>query len=421
VKKSAALSLIVLLGGVIAPNAPPAAAMDFSLESRTYVPAWGIDGGDTHLLFYEYLSLDAGNLGLPGLYVRAGGWGRTDLADETRDRTTNGDLQYGFVGWRGPSLNAEARLGRISFTGGAARNEVFDGALYGTDLPAGFDATLFGGVPQELDDEGGRSGDTLYGGRVSQGRAGLYRVGASYLKEENDGDDAREETCADILLTPVPFVAVTGSSLYDLRDDGWARHDYRLDLGPFAERIRLIATWASTDYRHYFRATTNSAFEEVDAEEQLDRFGGQVRVDLGHGLRLTGDYASYSYDVAESAQAFGGSLDWAGGGLTAGFGYLQMHGDAAEDRYQQFRAYGTAPVGPVAVAAGVEHLAYDEEINGETSATTGTLTVGYVVSKALEVSASAEYGVTPEFEHEASFILAVLWRYDASTKKGGKP
>ena len=119
---SAALSLFLLLGGVIAPNPPPAAAASLSLESRTYVPASGIEGGDTHVLFYEYLSLDAGDLGIPGLYVRAGGWGRADIADETFGQKANGDLQYGFLGWRGPSSNAEARLGRLSYTGGAARH-----------------------------------------------------------------------------------------------------------------------------------------------------------------------------------------------------------------------------------------------------------------------------------------------------------
>jgi hypothetical protein len=385
------------------------------------VPASGIDGGDTHVLFYEYLALDAGNLGVPGLYVRAGGWGRADLADETFGQTTNGDLQYGFLGWRGPHSNMEARLGRLDLTAGVARNEVFDGALFGSDLPAGFDVTLFGGVPVELDDEDGRSGDTLFGGRLSQGREGLYRIGASYLKEENDGDGAREEAGADLLFAPITLLRLTGSSVYDLADDGWAQHAYRLDLGPFAGRVELAATWRSTDYRHYFTAPTNSAFTEVQADEQLDRIGGEVRVALGRGLTLSGQYTSYSYDIAESAEAYGGGLDWTGSRLTAGAGYLQMHGDAKEDRYQQFRAYGSAPVGPVSVAAGVEHLSYDEQINGEDSATTGTLTLGYAASKTLDLSASAEYGVTPEFEHEVNFILAVTWRYDAASKKGGTP
>ena len=419
-KRSAALSLLVLLGGAIAPNAPPADAADISLESRTYVPASGIDGGNDHVLFYEYLALDVDNLGPPGLYVRAGGWGRADLADETYDQKTNGDLQYGFIGWRGQSNNAEGRLGRISYTGGAARNEVFDGVLFGTDLAAGFDLTLYGGVPEETDNEEGRSGDSLYGARISQG-GGAYRIGLSYLKEEDDSETAREEAGADLFLAPLQLIELAGSTLYDLDGDGVARHDYRLALGPFARRVLLTATWAWTDYAHYFQGTTNEAFDEVDPEEQLNRVGGQIRVDLDHGLSLTGEYVNYAYDIADSSQSYGGSLDWAGGGRSAGLGYRQVHGDADEDRYQEFRLYATSPVGPVAVAAGVEHLAYDEDINGESSATTGTLSLGYAVSKALEVSASAEYGVTPDFEDEVNFMLAVLWRYDASTKKGGTP
>ena len=187
-KTAAALSVLALLGAAIAASAVPAAATDISLESRTYVPASGTDGESTHVLLYEYLTFDAEDLVQPGLYLRVGGWGRTDLADETFGRKTNSELQYAFLGWRAPQLNAEARVGRISLTAGVARNEVFDGLLFGSDLPAGFDVTLFGGVPVEVDEDG-RSKDMLYGGRISQGRAGLYRLGASYLKEQNDGDD----------------------------------------------------------------------------------------------------------------------------------------------------------------------------------------------------------------------------------------
>ena len=154
-KKVAVLSVLALLGAAFAVNAPPAAATDISLESRTYVPARGTDGGDTHVLLYEYLSLNAEDLVQPGLYLRVGGWGRTDLADETYGRKTNGELQYAFLGWRAPQLNAEARVGRVSLTAGVARNEVFDGLLLGSDLPAGFDVTLFGGIPVETDEPTG--------------------------------------------------------------------------------------------------------------------------------------------------------------------------------------------------------------------------------------------------------------------------
>lgn len=415
-KRSAVLFLLAVLCSASAASAPPAAAV-ISLESRTYLPLRGTDGGDTHAPLYEYLAFDADELGTPGLYLRIGGWGRADLADETLDRTTNGELQYAFVGWRAPVLNAEGRAGRIALTAGVARNEVFDGLLLGSDLPAGFDVTLFGGIPAETED-GGRSRDSLYGARISQGRAGLYRIGASWLKEENGGDEAREEAGVDLFLAPLARVEVTGSSLYNAIDEDWARHDYRLELGPFAGRVRLVATWASTDYGLFFKSPLNPAFSP-DSAEKLDRIGGEVALTLGRGFTLTGEYISYSYDIAGAAQAFGGRLDWAGSGATAGAGYRQVNGDTEENRYREYRVSATKAFGSLHAAAGAEHVVYDAAINGETSSTTGTLGLGLALSRSLELSVSADYGATPEFEREVRGLLAVLWRYDAPTKKGG--
>jgi hypothetical protein len=420
VKKVAALSVLAFLGAAIAVNAPPAAATDISLESRTYVPARGTDGENTHVLLYEYLTFNAEDLVQPGLYLRVGGWGRTDLADETFGQKTNSELQYAFLGWRAPQLNAEARVGRLALTAGVARNEVFDGILLGSDLPAGFDITLFGGIPVETDTDG-RSSDTLYGARISQGRAGLYRLGASYLKEENAGSPSREETGADIFLAPLPLVALTGSSLYNTIAKEWARHDYRLALGPFVQRVRLAATWASTDYRYYFQSPVHPAFlpEDPTADETLDRIGGEVEVELGRGFTLAGEYTSYTYDIAGAAKAYGGGLAWAGKGITAGGDYRQVDGDEAENRYKEISAYASVPFGPLFASANAEYLTYEEEINGEKNAMTGKLGLTYPASRSLELAASVEYGKTPEYDREVKGFFAVTWRYDASMKKGG--
>lgn len=419
-KRIAALSALALLGAALTANAPPAGATDISLESRTYMPVRGTKGADTHALLYEYLNFSAEDLALPGLYLRASGWGRTDLADETYGKKTNGDLQYAYLGWRAPLLNAEARVGRISLTAGVARHEVFDGALLGTDLPYGFDATVFGGVPTETD-VGGRSSDTLYGGRLSQGQAGLYRLGASYLKEKNDGEVSREEVGADVFVAPVPLVSVTGSSLYNSIAKQWARHDYRLSVGPFVQALRIAATWSSTDYRYYFQSPVHPAFipEDPDADEKLQKIGGELSVDVGMGFTLAGQYTSYTYDVAGAANAFSADLGWAGSGFTAGGGYRKVHGDEAENQYQEFRAHASAPVGPLGVSLSGQYLKFAEAIDGEDTALTAALDLSYPASPALEFSASVEYGKNPEYSREVKGLLTVLWRYDASMKNGG--
>jgi hypothetical protein len=414
VRNFAFLPLLALAGGVLAALPPPAAtAADVSFESRTYVPARGTED-ETHVLLYEYVTLDAEEI-QPGLYMRVGGWGRTDLADETFDRKTNSELQYAFVGWRDPRWNAEARAGRLSLTSGVARNEVFDGLLLGSDLPAGFDVTVYGGIPTEVD-RNGKTKDSIYGARLSQGRTGLYRIGASYLNEQDDGNDSREEAGGDVYFAPLPLVELTGSSLYNMIEDAWARHDYRLALGPF-KRVRLAGTWSLTDYRYFFQSSNHPAFP-VGEEEKLEKIGAQLLLGLGRGFSFTGGYTLNRYDVSGDANAYDVALDWDGARLSAGAGYQRVHGDAAEDRYQQFRAHLTTTVGAVRVAAGAEHLVYEEEINGEKNATTGTLSLSYAAGKAIELTLSGEYGKTPDYDPEVKGLLAVVWRYDASTKKG---
>jgi len=159
--------------------------------------------------------------------------------------------------------------------------------------------------------------------------------------------------------------------------------------------------------------------EGPEADEKLSRIAGEIELLFDRGFRLSGDYIAYNYDIAGNAQAFGVAIDWVGNGITAGGGYRQMDGDEAENRYQEFRGYVTAPLGPVRAALSAEYLAYDEEIDGEDSATTATLSLGYDLGPSLELTATGEYGATPEFDSEFKGLLAVLWRYDASTKKGG--
>jgi hypothetical protein len=185
------------------------------------------------------------------------------------------------------------------------------------------------------------------------------------------------------------------------------------------QRARVAATWSSTDYRHYFVSTDNPAFSEARKNEKLDRIGGELSYALGWGVTLTGEYTAYQYDVSGDARGYGGGVEWARATTTLGAGYRQVHGDAEEDRYQMFSAHATTAVGPVHLAAGAEHVVYKAEINGEKNATIGTLSLGWAPSAALELTLSGEYGKTPEYDREVKGLLAVLWRFDVSTGKGG--
>ena len=419
-KKVGVLSVLALLGAAIAVNAPPAAATDISFESRTYVPARGTDGENTHVLLYEYLTLDAENLVQPGIYLRFGGWGRADLADETYGQKTNSELQYAFLGWRAPQLNAEVRVGRISLTAGVARHEVFDGVLLGSDLPAGFDVTLFGGIPVEVEEDG-RSSDMLYGGRVSQGRAGLYRLGASYLKQQNDGEDGREEAGVDLFLAPLPLVEVTGTSLYNVADEKWARHDYRLVLGPFAKMVRLTTTWVvhrlhrllhgtdeprhAADRRHEGRPVRRRARVRPRPRFHPDR---RICLVLRPRRKMK---ATAACTAAGSTGPVRAPRPGPATGRCAARPRRTATGSWTRTARRRSGRFASRP--------SAEHVVYEAEINGETNSTTGKLGLSYAASKSLDLSASVEYGQTPEYDSEVKGFLAMTWRYDASIKKGG--
>ncbi len=212
---------------------------------------------------------------------------------------------------------------------------------------------------------------------------------------------------------------LTGTSLYNVADKKWARHDYRLVLGPFAKRVRLTTSWSSTDYVAYFTEPMNHAMLPVE-DTKLDKLGGELEVVLGLGFTVTAEYVSFSASEGENdGNVYGARLAWAGSGISAGAGYRQVHGEAVEDRYQEISAHAATAFGPVDVVVSAQHLAYEAEINGEKNATTGKVGLSYPASKSLELSASAEFGKTPEYDRELKGFLAVLWRYDASIKKGG--
>jgi hypothetical protein len=401
---------------------PRADAAQFTLESRTFLPAREDVDENKHVLLYEYLDVGGEDLGLPGFYFGAGGWGRVDLAEETFGRETNTELQYGFVGWRAPRLNTDLRLGRVAVTGGAARNEVIDGVQIRSDLGAGVGVLAFGGVPVEAD-AGGRSGDSIFGGRLSQGIGGLYEIGASYLKERNDSADAREEAGADLWLRPGLPLVLSGSSLYNVDTNEFARHAYRLALDPIAFGIRVAARYSWTDYGEFFTAADASpfVFPAIDPKERLQTVGGDLELPLPGGLTLAGDYTNYRYEIADKAERYGARLDWAGaGGLAAGLGYHRSQGDAAENRYDEYSAYASGHLGPVRISLGLHEMRLAEEINGTRDALTATLAAEAQLTSSLSLGADVEYGTNPERTSEVRGLLKATWRYALDTAgKGG--
>lgn len=412
------VSIALLVAAVLPLAAAPGQALELELQSRTYVPAREDGAGNFHAGFYEYLDIGVEEMPVPGLFLRLGGWGRFDLAEETYGRTSNGELQYGYLGWRGSARDVELRLGRLVVTGGAARAESLDGLEVRGGLGAGFELAAYGGIPLETD-AGGRSGDLLYGARLSQGRPGVYTAGISYLNETDDGEAVRDEAALDLWWRPASPLALEGFSLYNVEESTFARHDYRLSAGPFLSRLRLAAAWGRVDYGAYFSNPDTSAFAAPHLEpgERLDTVGGEAAVDLAGGFRLGAEFTAHRYEILGDAESWGGKLEWSRGPFGAGASWRQVRGEDERLRYDEIRVHASAVRRDLTLAAGYQQVRYEAPVNGVDAATTATLAAALALSPTMAVGADVEYGSDPAYESSWRGMLSVTWGLRTSGRR----
>jgi hypothetical protein len=135
-------------------------------------------------------------MGNESVSVHLGGWLGLQTDATPDGKTSDNDLQYGYVSYRAKESNAVVNLGRVMVFEGVA-NERVDGIYARTDIKGGFGISAYGGAPVETAaDQPGNS--TIYGGRLSHQNPGLYTLGLSYLKEEKNSATFRQEEGIDL-------------------------------------------------------------------------------------------------------------------------------------------------------------------------------------------------------------------------------
>src|SRR5512137_1274383 len=208
-----------------------ASALDLSGQSRTYLQSRQGSDGTRYMPLYEYLSFKTESPYANATSFSFGGWYRYDLQNEEFGTKSTGDLQYAYLTFNRGMANASASLGRLWVNEGIASAQI-DGAYGRTNLKGGFTVAAFGGIPVEADGDT-RSGDSAYGGRVSQGLPGIYTLGVSYLQEKNNSKDFRKEEGLDVWIRPVNKLELMGMSAYNAESKNWMQHQYHATVGPF--------------------------------------------------------------------------------------------------------------------------------------------------------------------------------------------
>jgi hypothetical protein len=424
-KKSSLLSTAWLVLAAASPLlAQPATAAEYSIsgESNTFLRMKStIDDRNTYPL-YEYLRLSVAVAEKDGsaTSLHLGAWGRVDLGDKWTQDRVDGDLQYGYLSYRGAKNNLLLNAGRQFVTEGVATERI-DGLSVRSDLAAGFAASAFVGSPvvSEPNFEGG---DVIYGGRVSQGKQGLYSVGLSALRSEGDDDREREEQGIDIWVHPLKQVDITGRSSYNSLTSGWMEHAYTVSVAPM-DQLNLSADFSRVNYNDFFYHVTTSALSLTNGillpNEEQTALGLRASYSPVKNLTLAADYKNFHYSVAGDADYFGGGASYAlPGSLTTGFGVHRMDGASDRLQYTECRLYALKQLGKLDLAADFFNVNYDQRVNDVKNSFALTGSAGYRFTEKLKVWGDLEYSQSPDFDHEMRGLVRVAYAFDTIYSDG---
>ncbi len=396
----------------------PSSAASLEGDSRTYVLYRETAAKEKVLGGYEYLNFAVQDLGSDSISFHTGGWLRYDLKGDLPGSKSANDIQYAYLSVRGQNNNAVLNLGRVMVFEGVAAERV-DGAYARTDLKGGFALSAFGGVPV-LTNEGDDSGtNSIYGARIAHRMDDLYTVGLSYLKQQKNSLDFREEGGIDLWFRPFNKVELMGKSTYDAITKRWMQDNVNLLLGPFAN-LRFDTEFSWIDYQSYFAATTNSAFllqpgGFLDPLEQLTVLGETVSYEAGDNLSCSVDYKKYGYSIAGSASYYGAGFRYgAPRSMTAGVSVHRMDGETDRLNYDEYRAYAFKKLGHYDLTVDLLDVKYKEAVNGVSSAYSATLAAGYEVSERLLLGADVEYAKNPDFDKDVRMFVKMVYNFDVA-------
>ena len=416
-------STFLLVWSLLAGIPAAAVAGDVKVQSDTIFRFFERDTASSSnakvLPVYEYLQADFGKLDVKGVSLHLYGWGRADLGDGGYYRDdTRAHLTYAFLQYSGAANNFDLRLGRQYIFEGVASASI-DGVRLATDLGPYFSLSAYGGWPVAFDTIHGRSGDSIYGGRLSHHLGNRYDVAISYQKGRNDGTTEDQRLGIDVALALPAGIGIDGRSTYNLETDGWGEHFYQahfnykeLQLRPFFEKIQ---------YRDFFASggQTPNPFRFLQhGAEGLTDYGAEATWSQAANWEFGAKAKFYQYDVShESAGYYAALATWHGAALTqvgGEVGYLK--GDPAHNDYLIGRLFGywDQPGGlkQAFVSGDVVYAAYDQAFFGEDRSIFLALGVGQrFLADRLALKLSGDYSADPNFTSDLRGMLVASYRF----------
>jgi hypothetical protein len=390
----------------------------------------GAPGGTPDLVTvapaFEILSITARDLtnGPNDLTIVLSGWGSYEFDDPRWDNGTSsdltGDVMTGYVQGKLLDRRLTLRAGRAQVQTGVARMVHLDGGEVIALVPGGLRLSGYAGVPvsQRFTTRTGLrnwnplGGDLAWGGRVGwslarPGIAGLgLDAGASVNVVSDDGDPVRQEVGADLRLRPVAPILLTAFGAYSVYDERFSEVSARLGFPLRKALLEVDYQFVAPD----LFLSRNSILSVFSATERHSA-GANATMRIGRGLSVGAGYHALFEpdDEGTSPDQLGHEADvvaqWTRNDTLAGVEGFFL--DAFENGYVGARIFGRQGFGRAFGAADVLFHSFREDVNGESSALSGTLSAGYELLKGLSAVVSGRAGITP-FLEESFEVMAKL-------------
>ncbi len=263
-------------------------------KSSTVIEWYDTTRENTALPVYQYLTLNASDLGGQGYNFR--GYGRlgADLNDEV---DADSRLYYGYLDKTGfLTSKLDCRLGR-QFIANAAGASILDGiALRYRDVgPLTF--SMFGGGDMAFY-KSYEAQDTIFGGEVNGSFFNGLDLGISYIQKWGDGELTHE------------VIGFTGD--YDLLDqlDIYTDLQYswltaELTYGLAGVKYHRSPQWGlSTEYLYSLPVFSSTSIYSVFAVAKYEQGVAEFDYRLAPGLRAFGRYTHEMYEDYEDADVY---------------------------------------------------------------------------------------------------------------------
>lgn len=412
----------------------------------------------------QFVGVDAVGLGSDTLSLHLFGWGRVDLADQSRfEGKSGGDLTFGYVKYRAPEGNVEIQAGRFTVNQGVAIEQV-DGAAARADLIGGFTISAFGGRPvlyKTVDlaeqKEYDLQRDVIFGGRIGKRFSRYAEIGLSFLQDGTTPardfstttyDYTRRQVAADIRFMPTSAIDFSGRTVGDIQhhiappagtqsdnDSRIAEHDYNLGVR-FAPWLSMNASYTQRNFKAYYAGTNLPSLFNQWEPGRFKAQGVSATFGSASGWEGVVDYKKTERESTGEATRFGGELRWRAkeGGIQSGFGFHRVSADDIQFggvylasyglSYREIRAWVMVEKGKLSGSLDGIHHNFDDKdnpnLNGKTSVYEVVGSIGYQAATNFKIAGDVSYGVTPLLQKETRALLRCEFRFGMASKGGKK-